>query len=104
MVDRWEQVFRAIYENRLNRVTAMIRGGAIGLIYERALSIKEGASDDSAAVTLISNDVDFISFLSDFFHELWAQCLQLVLGMYFLASELGWICMVPICIVVCRSP
>ncbi|KKY17726.1 putative abc transporter [Phaeomoniella chlamydospora] len=57
----------------------MIRGGAIGLIYERALSIKEGASDDSAAVTLISNDVDFISFLSDFFHELWAQCLQLVL-------------------------
>jgi ATP-binding cassette subfamily C (CFTR/MRP) protein 1 len=74
----------------------------IGLIYNRCLTIKDGEFDDSAAMTLMSNDADQIMFTADLFHEIWSQTLELCIGTYLLAKELGWTCIVPLAIVLCK--
>jgi ATP-binding cassette, subfamily C (CFTR/MRP), member 1 len=94
-------MFNGMYEVRLSRLTVMTRMAMVGLIHNRCLTIRDGVFDDSAAVTLMSNDAEQITYSADLFHELWSQTLELCIGMYLLASELGWVCIIPLLIVVC---
>lgn len=91
-----------MYDIRLHRISVMSKMTMIGLIHNRCLTIKYGAFDDAAAVTLISTDVEEVMFSADIFHEIWAQCLELCIGLYFLARELGWVCIVPLLVVACK--
>jgi hypothetical protein len=95
------KLFKGMYDVRLNRLTAMSRMAMVGLIHNRCLTIRDGVFDDSAAVTLMSNDADQITYSADLLHQLWSQTLELCIGMYLLASELGWVCIVPLLIVAC---
>ena len=88
-------------EIRLRRVTVMTSMAMVGLIYNRCLTIKDGVFDDSAAVTLMSNDTEQINLSANMFHELWSRALELCIGMFLLATELGWVCIVPLLIVIC---
>jgi len=90
-----------MYDIRLHRLNVMSHMATVGLIHNRCLTIQQGVFDDSAAVTLMSNDVEQIIFTADLLHELWSQTLELCIGMYLLAMELGWVCIVPILLVVC---
>jgi ATP-binding cassette subfamily C (CFTR/MRP) protein 1 len=90
-----------MYDIRLHRLNVMSHMTIVGLIHNRCLTIKDGVFDDSAAVTLMSNDVEQIMFSADLSHELWSQTFELCIGMYLLATELGWVCIVPLLIVVC---
>ena len=77
----------------------MLRGGMIGLIYTHALSVQDGVNDDSAAVTLMSTDVDTISNAVTTVHEIWAQIIEVIIGFWLLARRLGWVSIVPFMIV-----
>lgn len=90
-----------MYDIRLHRLNVRSHMTIIGLIHNRCLTIKDGVFDDSAAVTLMSTDVERIMMTADLLHELWAQTLELCIGMYLLATELGWVCIVPLIIVAC---
>lgn len=91
-----------MYDIRLHRLNIMSHMTIIGLIYNRGLTIKDGEFDHSAAVTLMSNDADQIMFTADLIHEIWSQTLELGIGMFLLARELGWTCVVPLLIVLCK--
>lgn len=93
-----------MYDIRLHRLNVMSHMTIIGLIYNRCLTIKDGEFDQSAAVTLMSNDADQIMFTADLLHEIWSQTLELCIGMFLLARELGWTCVVPLLIVLRKSP
>ena len=80
-----------------------MRGALVGLIHNRSLTIRDGVFDDSVAATLMSTDGDMIVYFAELFHELWSCVLELVVGMYLLGSELGWVCIVPIFVVICKS-
>ena len=71
----------------------------IGLIYDRCFTIKEGTFDDAASVTLMSTDAEQIMFTADLIHELWSQTIELCIGLYLLAMKLGWVCVVPVMVV-----
>ncbi|KAI9738029.1 MAG: hypothetical protein M1818_005457 [Claussenomyces sp. TS43310] len=96
-------VSKGMYDIRLHRLNVMSHMIIVGLIHNRCLTIKDGVFDNSAALTLMSNDVEQIMFSADLFHELWSQTFELCIGMYLLASELGWVCIVPLLIVVFTS-
>lgn len=81
----------------------MLRGGMIGLIYTRSLSLQEGMNHDSAPVTLMSTDVDTISDAVTTVNEIWAQVIEVVIGFYLLARKLGWVSVVPFVIVIICS-
>ena len=92
-----------MYDIRLSRLTVLTRMAMVGLVHNRCLTIKDGVFDESAAVTLMSNDAEQMTFGANLLHELWSQVLELCIGMYLLGSELGWVCVVPIVFVLCMS-
>lgn len=92
-----------MYDVRLHRLNVLSHMTIIGLIYNRCLTIQDEAFDGTAAITLMSNDAEQIIFTADLLHEIWSQTLELCIGLYLLATQLGWACVVPLIIVLCKS-
>jgi ATP-binding cassette, subfamily C (CFTR/MRP), member 1 len=90
-----------MYERRVAQLNCQIRMGLVGVIYNRCLTIKAGVLDDSAAVTLMSSDTEDAANSGALFHQLWSEVLELCIGMYMLARELGWVCISPLLVVLC---
>lgn len=67
----------------------MVRGALVTTIYSRTLSLSISALDESAAVTLMSTDVQRLSEAVPLFHELWACPLEIGVAMWLLTNELG---------------
>src|SRR4051812_16723758 len=91
-----------MYDIRLHRLNVTSHMTIIGLVNNGCFTSREGVFDDSVAVTLMSNDAEEIMFTVDIFHELWAEMLELCIGMYLLSMEIGWVCIVPLLIVLCK--
>jgi ATP-binding cassette subfamily C (CFTR/MRP) protein 1 len=88
----------------LFRFSTMFRGGMIALIYDKTLVMKEGAFDESAAMSLMSSDVDQITFALKEVNEIWARLLELCIGLPLLTRQLGWVSMVPLIVVISECP
>ncbi|KAH8893638.1 ABC transporter [Thozetella sp. PMI_491] len=96
-------VTKGMYDIRMDRLSISNRLTMVGLIHNRCLTIKDGAFDDSVAVTLMSNDAEGVQFSGFIFHELWSKSIELSVGVYLLANQLGWVCIVPLLIVAFTS-
>ena len=82
----------------------MLRGALVGVIYNRALLSSDGLHDDSAAVTLMSTDIDRIAIALQSVTETWGRIIEVGIGMYLLERQLGGICVIPIIIVASKVP
>lgn len=74
----------------------------MGLIYDRTLLLQDGVYDESAAISLMSTDVDRIADSMDVIHEVWAELIEVALGIWLLARQLGWVCVLPVVVVACK--
>lgn len=92
-------VLRLHYSQELNRFKTMFRGAAVSVIYGHSLQTPDGVNDDSAAVTLMSTDVDQIAGCLTQINELWARSIEVAVGISLLARELGYLSSVPILLV-----
>jgi ATP-binding cassette subfamily C (CFTR/MRP) protein 1 len=81
----------------------MLRGALVGIIYNRTLISPDGLHDDSAAVTLMSTDIDRIAIAMQSVHEIWARLLEVGIGIWLLEKQLGAICVIPVIIVASKS-
>lgn len=77
----------------------MLRGALVGIIYNKTLTSPDGLYDDSAAVTLMSTDIDRIAFAMQSINETWSRLIEVGIGMYLLEVKLGAVCIIPIIIV-----
>lgn len=93
-------VLRLNYNQKVNRFKVMFRGASVGLIYDKALQTRDGVYDESAAVTLMSTDVDQITECLTELNECWARAIEVALGVSMLAKQLGWICVMPLALVI----
>lgn len=80
----------------------MVRGALIGLIHHRSIQLSSGIQDEGHAVTLMSTDVNNLESVGEMVHETWARLLEVILGTGLLASQIGWLCLVPYVIIICR--
>lgn len=76
----------------------------VGLIHGRSLELSDGAHDDSAAITLMSTDVDIICEAVPTIFELWAQAIEVAVGFWLLARQLGWVAIVPFVLILGNMP
>jgi hypothetical protein len=66
--------------------------------------VQSGRHEDGAPITLMSVDVDILSTTGEMLHETWAQMLEVIVGTGLLASQIGWLCLIPLVIVFCECP
>lgn len=97
-------VANAMYERLLNRLRCLMDMAVVGIIHNRCLTIKDGVFDEAAAVTLMSDDASEVVWASSLIHEVWSNCVELCIGMYLLADELGWVCISPLIVVLGKLP
>lgn len=93
----------AVYRHLLNRIEIMFRGALVGIIHQKALTGRSHAYDDGKALTLISTDAVELEGSAEMLHEMWAFCLEAIIGFSMLAMEIGWLWPLPMCIVLIFS-
>ncbi|OQO08332.1 hypothetical protein B0A48_06202 [Cryoendolithus antarcticus] len=81
------------------RFTTRLRGGLIGLIYERALATTTAENGEITAIALMSTDVERISRSLTFVHDLWGSLIDIGIATWLLARQLGLACIAPIIVV-----
>ncbi|KAB5582239.1 putative ABC transporter [Coniochaeta sp. 2T2.1] len=89
----------AVYQHRLNRLKLVIKSALTGLIHDKTMHSPSIAYDDGEATTLMSTDADGLEGVAGIFHETWAQCLEVVIGIVLLAREVGWIWPLPLVLI-----
>ena len=80
------------------------RGAVASLIFSKTLKQHANVQDKDASLTHMSSDIDQLAFSLDALCQVWAQVIELVIGLYLLSKSLGWVCVAPIVIVVSKLP
>lgn len=75
-----------------NRVTTSLRGVLTVAIFQKVLRLSHEELQHAAATTLVTTDMANLERLVPLFHDMWASCLELGLGMYILATLIGHAC------------
>ena len=82
----------------------MFRGASISLIYNQSLLIEDNVQNESAAISLMSTDVDRIAICLEEINECWSRLIEVSVGIPLLARQVGWVSIMPLVVVGCRLP
>lgn len=77
------------YQHKTNRMVTMVRGSLVNAIYTKTLDLSVTSLDESAAVTLMSLDVERICTAILPIHNLWSSPLEITLAIWLLQKEIG---------------
>ncbi|KAJ5404463.1 hypothetical protein N7509_004334 [Penicillium cosmopolitanum] len=73
----------------------MIRGGLISLVYRQTTKLQARDFKDKSSITLISTDVERISYRIRGIHEAWMAPIQVAIAIFLLERQLGVACLIP---------
>ncbi|KAF2804997.1 uncharacterized protein BDZ99DRAFT_397241 [Mytilinidion resinicola] len=90
----------ALYWYFHNRARTMTRSILVTEIFIKATRARIGIADDSAALTLMSTDMERIRIGLRSLHEIWAGMIQAALAAWMLYNRLGVVFVAPIGIVI----
>lgn len=82
----------------------IFRGAVVSLIYAKTLEMRSGGVDESAALTLMSTDIDRLAVSLQNLCEIWARIIEMAIGIWLLERELGWVCVPPIVLAISQDP
>ena len=82
----------------------MFRGGLVSLIYSKTLVIVDATSNDAAAVTLMSTDIERICSGLQNIHEVWANSIEVAIAIYLLAMQVGVASVVTVGLIIGQVP
>lgn len=86
----------AQYRHKIFRFITMIRGGLTCLIYDATLNLDSNLMGDSAAITLMSTDIERIGTGFVTIDSLWAGPIEACIAIYLLERQLGIACIAPL--------
>ncbi|KXH40319.1 hypothetical protein CNYM01_09093 [Colletotrichum nymphaeae SA-01] len=86
----------SFYWHAAFRCLTMLRGVLVAAIYTKTAELCVAPGDDSAAVTLMSTDVEAIIRAWREVHEFWANTIQIALATWILSTHLGYAASGPI--------
>lgn len=82
-------VMDGAYQHKANRMTTMVRGSLVTAIYSQTLDLSVTSLDESAAVTLMSSDVERICEAIKSIHNMWSSPLEIALAIWLLQKQIG---------------
>ncbi|UKZ60321.1 uncharacterized protein TrAtP1_001602 [Trichoderma atroviride] len=74
----------------------MLRGILVSAVFSKVTQVSVVAIDDSAALTLMSSDVDVIVRAMREIHEFWANIIQIAIATWLLSQQIGYAAAGPI--------
>jgi hypothetical protein len=74
----------------------MMRGSLICLIFDATLHLDAGEAGESAAVTLMSTDIDRVALGLELSDNLWAAPIEIGIAIFLLECQLGLACLAPV--------
>jgi len=77
------------YQHKANRMATMVRGSLVNAIYTQTIELSIISLDESAAVTLMSSDVERICAAILSIHSLWSSPVEIALAIWLLQKEIG---------------
>lgn len=77
------------FQHKANRMVTMVRGSLVNAIYTQTLDLSVTSLDESAAVTLMSLDIERICTALLPIHSLWSSPLEITLAIWLLQKEIG---------------
>jgi ATP-binding cassette subfamily C (CFTR/MRP) protein 1 len=80
----------------------MTKSSLIGLIHDKIIKSPGVAYDNGEATTLMSTDADSLDGIGEMVHEIWAQIIEVLVGIGLLANQVGWIWPLPLFLIYCR--
>jgi ATP-binding cassette subfamily C (CFTR/MRP) protein 1 len=78
------------YQHKANRLATMVRGALVNTIYAQTLDLSITSLDESAAVTLMSSDVERICDSLLPIHNIWSGPIEIALAIWLLQREIGF--------------
>ncbi|KAJ5157847.1 uncharacterized protein N7482_008947 [Penicillium canariense] len=85
----------AVYWRQTFRFNTTIRAGLISLIYKQTNKLQRGDFKSESAITLMGTDVERIVKHFWSIHEAWAGPVDVSIGLFLLARQLGVACLIP---------
>lgn len=88
-------VFNGYYGSKINRAVVLVRGSLIDLIYRHMLELDLTTCKTTAAsgpAGLVTMDVERVDLAVDKLHALWAAPIEVGLGIFLIARQVGWAC------------
>lgn len=80
----------------------MSRSCLIGIIHDKTIKSPAMSYDNGQATTLMSTDANSLDDVAGMVHEIWAQAIEVVLGVTLLATQVGWIWPLPLFLIYCK--
>jgi hypothetical protein len=84
------------------RAITMMRGTLVSALYAKATDISITAADPTAALTLMSADIERIDVGWRTAHEVWANLVEIAVAVYLLQRQLGIACLIPVGAAICK--
>lgn len=82
-------VANGAFMHRTYRMVTVSRGTVISMVYSQTVDLNLASVDESAAVTLMSADVERICSALQYIHGTWASPLDAAIGVYLLHRHIG---------------
>ncbi|QPC67918.1 hypothetical protein HYE67_010149 [Fusarium culmorum] len=102
LIGAWFLVFIGLavttgqYQHLTVRATTMVRGQLISMLYDKASDLSITAANPTAALTLMSADIERIDSGWRTAHDVWANLIEIVIAVYLLGRQLGLACLIPV--------
>jgi hypothetical protein len=90
------------YQHLTFRAITMARGQLISMLYDKATDISITAADPTAALTLMSADIERIDTGWRTAHDVWANLVEIAVAVFLLERELGVACLIPVGAAICE--
>ncbi|OAA72218.1 ABC transporter, transmembrane domain, type 1 [Cordyceps fumosorosea ARSEF 2679] len=85
-------ISRGYYKHHAYRSATLTRGILVTAILHKALKLTHTQLKKSAALTLMTADIETLTFTVTTFHDLWASVFELGLAIFMLAEIIGGAC------------
>ncbi|KAJ2978353.1 hypothetical protein NQ176_g3864 [Zarea fungicola] len=82
-------ISRGYYKHHAYRTATLVRGILVTAILHKALKLSHAQLKKSAALTLMTVDIETLTFTITSFHDVWASVFELGLAIFMLAKLIG---------------
>lgn len=72
------------------------------MLYAKTVDLSVTAIDPTAAVTLMSADIERIHTGWQTVHDMWANVIEIGLAIFLLYRQLGVACVIPVAVAICK--